>query len=310
MPIIYENEIFQKIAPLAQGGLGDVYIGQNQKGFQVAIKEVHRQEYRNSPTLIERAKREGIHLKYEHPNLVKMVGTTFDERGHHFIISQLYNGETLRQKMDRERVISHDFIDNTLIPSILNGLEFLHHNTEKGMVIHRDIKPSNIFIEESGNIRIIDFGIAHVAQLKTLTNPNNQPLTEHYCAPELICPSNPRLIGKMPDSNDVENLAIDINKPARASTDLYSLGVMLFELYTGKKPFEHPNRHHLHTMIIHNTIPHDNRIPNIRRTALFKLLQKKQRDRYQTVAEFRKDWYPIIPKRTFLDKVKEFLEID
>ena len=56
---------------------------------------------------------------------------------------------------------------------------------------------------------------------------------------------------------------------------MLGVGVILFELYTGRKPFEHPNKHHLHTMIIHNIIPHDNRIPSEKRAALFKLLQKK-----------------------------------
>jgi serine/threonine-protein kinase len=199
---------------IAYSGMATIYLGKDLRtGCQVAIKVPHL-EAECDVAFFERFQREEqIGQKLDHPGVVKVFRN--DGRSRLYMVQEWVEGKSLRTLLSEQRKLPPDrAVAITL--QICDALEYLHRNG----VIHRDLKPENIILDSSDHAKLIDFGIAGCSGARRLTfgKLSNTMGTPDYISPEQVK-------GKRGD----------------ARSDLYALGVLLYEMLTGKAPFEGPN---------------------------------------------------------------------
>jgi serine/threonine protein kinase len=193
---------------LGEGGMGVVYKGIHKDIEQtVAIKVLYPQ-YAKDENFRERFKREAkVQAKLHHPNVVNILNYLEDEDGNMYIVMEYVGGGSLEDKMRTGKISLSDSV--SVIIQVLNALSYMHSNS----IIHRDIKPSNIMFADS-IVKVSDFGIAKPMSDKGLTKTGAIVGTVWYMAPEIIKGEDPT--------------------PA---SDLYAVGVILYQLLTGRTPF-------------------------------------------------------------------------
>lgn len=193
---------------LAEGGMGAVYRGcDRETGQPVAIKMLKPASI--APGMLERFAREGETLRrLNHPNIVKMLAA-FEEEGSHYIVMEFVGGGSLRDLLRRERRLS---IDRAL--SIALELSDALARTHHLRIIHRDIKPDNVLLAEDGTPRLTDFGVARAVDAPP-SSAGDLVGTYAYLCPE-----------------GFQGAALD------AKADIWSFGVMLFEMLAGERPFQ------------------------------------------------------------------------
>jgi serine/threonine protein kinase/tetratricopeptide (TPR) repeat protein len=195
---------------IAQGGMGAVYKGiDHETGQPVAIKQLKRDLIDLDETLIQRFQREGEALaRLNHPNIVKMIAA-LEDAGEHYLVMDYISGGSLRDQLKREGALPVERVI-TLGVELADALVRAHHLK----IIHRDIKPDNVLLADDGTPRLTDFGLAYVGG-SHLTSFGVAPGTFSYLAPEAFA-----------------------DQPIEPRNDLWSFGVLLFELLTGRHPFE------------------------------------------------------------------------
>jgi len=205
---------------LGKGGMGAVYKAQQQRLDRVVAVKILPPEVSRDPTFAERFTREARTLaRLNHPNIVQVYD--FGQAGQFFyFVMEYVDGLNLRQMIDAGNLQSQEAL--AIVPNICGALQFAH---DAG-VVHRDIKPENILIDQHGRVKIADFGLAMLLDREpadvTLTGANQVMGTPHYMAPE-----------QMRGSHTIDHRA-----------DIYSLGVVFYELLTGELPigrFEPPS---------------------------------------------------------------------
>jgi predicted ATPase/tetratricopeptide (TPR) repeat protein len=206
------GERFEIGEPLAQGGMGTVFIGTDlDTGESVAIKQLKRDLIGLDPTLIERFRREGEALsRLEHPHIIRSIAA-FEENDEHYLVMEYLSGGTLRAWLKRDgRLPVHRVVAIGL--DLADALARAHHLK----IIHRDLKPENVLLAADGSVRLTDFGVATSGGLGArLTEAGHVPGTFAYLAPESFS-----------------------DQPSDARSDIWSFGVLLFELLTGQHPFD------------------------------------------------------------------------
>ncbi len=195
---------------IASGGMGSVYRGwDNQNQEAVAIKVLKPVAIIDDVTPIQRFLREGMVLRQlNHPNIVKVLATT-EEDGQFYLVMELVEGGTLGQYLETYGLLPIERMLEIAL-EITDALTRAHHIN----IIHRDLKPANILMDENGSPRVTDFGLAFSADLEELTASGIIMGTVPYMSPEA-------LMGQDPDFR----------------TDIWSLGVMFYEMLTGQRPF-------------------------------------------------------------------------
>ena len=200
---------FRIVEPLAHGGMGVVYRAEDTRlGRTVALK-FPRDSRLLPPSSRERFLHEArIIATLDHPNLCVIHETGKTSDGHLFHAMPLYEGETLRARIERDGALP--FADALRIAGqVIQGLAAAH----RAGVVHRDLKPANVMLLPDGTVKILDFGLAKVSDV-SLTGSSTMLGTVSYMAPE-----------------QVHGRALD------GRTDLWALGVVLFEMVTGTRPF-------------------------------------------------------------------------
>ncbi|MCE1255336.1 MAG: protein kinase [Anaerolineae bacterium] len=201
---------YQLLAPLGQGGMASVY-----KAYQpsmdrfVAVKILPRQ-YADDPTFTARFNQEARTLaKLQHPHILPVFDFGESE-GYTYLVMPLLQGGTLKEIMTG-RPLSLELV-NKVIAQIGDALDYAHSRN----IVHRDVKPSNILIDERGNCMLADFGIARLLEGTTRLTQSGEALgTPVYMAPE-----------------QGQGKAVD------ARSDIYALGVVLYQMLTGKPPYD------------------------------------------------------------------------
>jgi len=248
---------------LGTGGMGVVYKGWDPSiARAVAIKSVNKLAHEGSELegALSRFRQEAQAVgRLVHPRIVQIYDYIEDEEGA-YIVMELVNGKTLKELLDQK--VHYEISDiGAMIRQILDGIGYAH---EYG-VVHRDIKPSNIMINSDGRIKINDFGIAHI-ESSELTQLGDLLGTPHYMSPE-------QCLG-----TDVDGLA-----------DLFSIGVIAYELLTGSKPFTGnfaTVMNHVINLTPRNPSELNPKLAPIMDEVLQKALSKKCADRYQSAIEF------------------------
>lgn len=209
------NNEYKLIKLIGSGGFGDVFIAYNiNLEKKVAIKVLHPQ-YMNNSEILERFRRDAIAAaKLDHKHIREVFNLKMSQEGQYFIIMKYVEGETLDKLMKRGGILPIKTV-LTIIKQLLSALDYAHVNE----IIHRDIKPENIILVDTDNgtcfIKLLDFGIAKFKEAK-ITVTGMTLGTPSYESPEQV--------------KDSAN--VDIR------TDIYSIGVIMYEMLTGRLPYE------------------------------------------------------------------------
>jgi len=207
MEQIREYKIINKIG---EGGMGEVYLAEDENlGRQVAIKMLAPELMRNAE-LVERFKQEArLQASLIHPNIVALH-TFFTHENMLYMVMEYAQGITLKELIKQKGKLEENTAKHIIL-QILEGVGYAH---QLG-IVHRDLKPSNIMVNKNGNIKIMDFGIAKVLGDRGMTKTGTKMGTLYYMSPEQV----------------------KAEKDIDQRTDIYSLGIIFYEMLTGKVPF-------------------------------------------------------------------------
>ena len=249
---------------VGQGGMADVELAQDEVlDRQVAVKILHSR-YSDDPSFRERFKREArAAASLNHPNMVAVYDTG-DEDGRPFIVMEFVNGRSLREVLRREGVLPQHAAEIAGDAALA-----LHYAHERGLV-HRDVKPANIMVSNEGQVKVTDFGIARAVNSETVTQTAAVFGTAAYIAPE-----------------QAQGLEVD------GRTDVYSLGVVLYEMLTGQQPFSADSAvalayKHVSEDPVRPTAINSEISPALEAVVL-KAMAKNPANRYQDAREFHDD---------------------
>ncbi len=273
------DERYQMIEELGRGGMGRVYKALDLEIDEKVALKVLNPEISSDQKTIERFRNElKLARKIRHKNVCQMFDLDTAENTY-FITMEYVSGEDLKSTVNRLGRLSEGKI-LLIAKQICKGLAEAH----RVEVIHRDLKPQNIMIDRAGDVRIMDFGIARTLQPTGLTETGMMIGTPDYMAPEQA-----------------------VGEPIDNRTDIYSLGVILFELATGRVPFKGDTA--VSVALKHKTEapPRPKNInPNISERfndLILKCLEKEKKDRYQSVDEILADIVAAEKGHPVADKV-------
>ena len=259
-------EILEKIGT---GGMGNVFKAHDRKLDRIVAIKVLKLEYNEDNNFIRKFKRESLAAaSISHPNIVSIydVGTEkIDDKEVHYIVMEYIDGKTLKDLINDEGRLSEKRALNYCI-QIAEALKVAHSKH----IVHRDIKSQNIMVTRDDRIKVTDFGIARVADNTTVTATNAVMGSVHYFSPE-------QARGAKVDNR----------------SDIYSLGIVLFEMLTGRLPFDADNPVSVALMQVQSQMPKPSDYiksidPSVDALVL-KMTEKDPNDRYEDVFDLIRD---------------------
>lgn len=280
------NDRYEIIKTIGEGGMANVYLANDTiLDRKVAIK-VLRGDLSNDEKFIRRFQREALSVSnLSHPNIVEVYDVG-EEDGQYYIVMEYIEGKTLKQLLKkRETLTLPEVIDIML--QLTDGLAHAHES----YIIHRDIKPQNIMILDNGLVKITDFGIAMALNATQLTQTNSVMGSVHYLPPE--------------QAN---------GKSATVKSDIYSLGILMYELITGSVPFKGDNAVEIALKHMKEKIPSIRKqnptIPQSVENIVIKATAKNPRNRYDSVKEMHDDLEVCMEKENAKKVTFEYPEND
>ena len=258
---------YQVLRWIGGGGMAQVYLARNRTTGGLFAVKVLADQLSGEETIVARFLQEArtSAALSGHPNIVSIFDVGQFENTH-YIIMQYVEGEDLKAYLKRRGKLPPEEAAR-IVEQIAEALVFAHSR----MVVHRDLKPSNVKIQNSGRVVVLDFGIAKAGDTPSqLTTAGQRVGTPYYMSPEHF-----------------------VTGSCDARSDLYSLGVVFFELLTGRRPFDGDSIQEIEGA--HRTRPApspcevDASVPEAYGRMVLRLLEKRPEDRYQSAAELIAD---------------------
>jgi len=263
---------YQVIGILGSGGMGEVYKVRNVISDRVEAMKVLLPDLSSAPDLADRFLREiKVQASLKHPNIASLH-TAVRLENQLLMLMEFVEGSTLEQKLKQQgKLPVASAVD--YISQVLAALEYAHAQG----VIHRDIKPGNMMLTPAGVIKLMDFGIAKGSSDHQLTMAGTTVGSLYYMSPEQI------------------QGAVDLD----ARSDLYSVGVSLYELVTGKRPFDGDSQFAIMSAHLKNTpvppVALDPTLPQTLNDVIMLAVAKDPNARFQGAAAFRKALSSVVP---------------
>ncbi|MFL7813769.1 MAG: protein kinase [Anaerolineales bacterium] len=264
MPFIIGENVgpYRLIEKLGKGGMATVYKAYHPSlDRYVAIKALHP-AFMEHPGFIDRFNREAkVVAKLEHPNIVPIYDYS-EHEDRPYLVLKYVRGETLKARLEKSKLTYKE--SRHIFRVISSALAYAH----KQGVLHRDVKPSNVLLDKAGGIYLADFGLARIAETSQTTLSGQMMMgTPHYISPE-----------QAKGLGDLD-----------ARTDIYSLGVMMYELLVGEVPFQADTPFSVIHDHIYSPLPlprdMNPELTDEMQRALLKALAKKKEDRFANVPE-------------------------
>lgn len=276
------NDRYEVIKSIGEGGMANVYLAYDTiLDRRVAIK-VLRGDLSNDEKFVRRFQREALSASsLSHPNIVEMYDVG-EDNGIYYIVMEYIEGVTLKQLIKKRGALTlSEAIDIML--QITDGISQAHDS----YIIHRDLKPQNIMIKEDGTIKITDFGIAMALNSTQLTQTNSVMGSVHYLPPEQAS-----------------------GKGSTIRSDIYSMGILFYEILTGSLPFKGDNAVEIALKQMRDEIPSVRKknpaIPQSVENVIIKATAKNPKNRYSDAKEMHADLLTVLnddrvnePKITF-----------
>lgn len=247
------------------GGMAVVYKAYDNIDDRIVAIKILKEEFLANEEFRRRFKNESKAIAVlSHPNIVKVYDVSFGDRLQ-YIVMEYIEGITLKEYIEQQKVINW----KEAVHFTTQILRALQHAHDKG-IVHRDVKPQNIMLLQNGNIKVTDFGIARFSRGETRTMTESAIGSVHYISPE-------QARGEITDDK----------------ADIYSVGVVLYEMITGKLPFESDSAVSVAIMQLQNEAVHPReinpQIPVGLEQITLRAMQKSAKDRYQSAAEMLLD---------------------
>ncbi len=259
------NDRYEIIRSIGEGGMANVYLGYDTiLDRNVAIK-VLRGDLSNDEKFVRRFQREALSASsLSHPNIVEMYDVGEDD-GLYYIVMEYVEGKTLKQLLKKRGSLTiSEAIDIML--QITDGIAHAHDS----YIIHRDLKPQNIMIQDDGQIKITDFGIAMALNSTQLTQTNSVMGSVHYLPPEQAS-----------------------GKGSTIKSDIYSIGIIFYELLTGSLPFRGDNAVEIALKHMKEPLPslmkEDSSTPQSIQNIILRSTAKNPKNRYNNANEMHRD---------------------
>ena len=269
------NDRYEIIRLIGEGGMANVYLAYDTILERNVAVKVLRGDLADDEKFIRRFQREALSASsLSHPNIVEMYDVG-EDNGNFYIVMEYIDGKTIKQLIKkRGNLTSSEAVD--IMCQLTDGLSCAHDS----YIIHRDIKPQNIMVLEDGMIKITDFGVAMAINASDLTQTNSVMGSVHYLPPEQAA-----------------------GKGSTIKSDIYSLGIVLYEMLAGTMPFRGETAVEIALKHIKNPMPSirkvNPKVPQSLENIILKATAKNPKNRYNNVRELYNDL------KTCLDKSRE-----
>lgn len=259
------NDRYQIIKTLGEGGMANVYLAHDTILDRSVAVKVLRGDLANDEKFVRRFQREALSASsLSHPNIVEMYDVGEDD-GQYYIVMEYVDGMTLKQVLKKRGHLSVTEVIDIML-QVTDGMAHAHD----AYIIHRDIKPQNIMILSNGMIKITDFGVATALNSTQLTQTNSVMGTVHYLPPE--------------QAN---------GKGSTIKSDIYSMGIMMYELLTGLVPYKGDNAVEIALKHLKEPLPSvkktNSSIPQSIENVIIKATAKNPKNRYADARVMHED---------------------
>lgn len=277
---------YRVLGLLGAGGMGEVYLAEDDRlGRKVALKVLPAGFIRSEARLQRFRQEARTASALNHPYIVTIHEISQSE-GRHFIATEFIEGETVRQRIRRGRLSVNDALDVAI--QAASALAVAH----QAGIIHRDIKPENIMLRNDGYVKVLDFGLAKLAE-------QHEPMTDAAAADKSDISSG-LVMGTVKYMSPEQARGLEVD----SRSDIFSLAVVLYEMVAGRAPFEGQTAHELIASILTDDPPsltqYSPQAPTELQRVVSKALRKAKEERYGTIRDLLAD----------LKGLKEKLELE
>ncbi len=283
------------ITPLGKGGMGEVYLAEDTRLKRKVALKFLPSEFTQSFDRLRRFEQEAQATSaLNHPNIITIfeVGAA---NGNHFITTEFIDGETLRQKLEHEKLSVKTALE--IATQAANALAAAH---EAG-IVHRDIKPENMMLRRDGFVKVLDFGLAKLMERsgETTTERRGEDDPTLALSPDRRVPSHSTEIGVVMGTASYMSPEQARGQKVDARTDIFSLGVVLYEMISGTRPFDGVNMLDIVAGILDREPKPLTEAPPELQRIVSKSLQKDREQRYQSAKDLQLDLQSLKDKLTF-----------